>query len=115
LVIDNVLLDEGFFDEFKQIVASCHFVDVYDSLDEIIGFAVVSLKSEELTDRVKRVDMLRVHLTEIEKSIDVVGVADKLVLSLDGVVLLAGLETDGIVFLHDLELLAEREVFGDAL
>ena len=43
LVVNNVLLDEGLFDELQQVISPSHLVDVYNSLNEVICFPVVAL------------------------------------------------------------------------
>jgi hypothetical protein len=83
-------------------------------LDQVISVFVIALKSEELTDCVETVHMFWVELGELKESIDVVGVADDLVLALKGVISLGGLELYGSIVALDLELLADLEELSNS-
>ena len=69
---------------------SCHLIGVDDSLDQIVIIFVVALKFEILTNWIERV-------------IDVVGIADDLVLTLERVVSFGSLELDVSVIALDLK------------
>jgi hypothetical protein len=56
--------------------------------------------------------MLRVELRELEECVDVVRVPDDVVLPLHGVILLGGLEPDGVVGALHLKFLPNLEEFA---
>lgn len=72
MVVDYKFFQKGFFDELDQIVASCHLIDINNSLDEVISVSIIALQPQKFTDRIQTVDMLWVQLGELEKSINIV-------------------------------------------
>lgn len=112
LIIDDVFFDERFFDELQQVIASSHLVNVYHSLNEIVGLSVVALKSEKLSDRVKAIHMLRVHLAELEKGIHIIRVPYYVIFFLNWGIFFAGLESNCVVLLLNIEFLFQGEVLS---
>lgn len=60
------------FDELGKVVTACHFIYVDDSLDKVVSISIVALQSQEFSNSVETVYMLGVHLTELEKGVDIV-------------------------------------------
>lgn len=58
--------------------------------------------------------MFGVELCELKESIDVIGIADDLVLTLQGIVSFGGLELDGFIIALYLKFLANLEKLADS-
>lgn len=56
--------------------------------------------------------MLGVHLTEVKKRVDIIGVFDDVVLSLQRGILLASFKPDRVILPLDVKFLADREVLA---
>ena len=87
-IINNLLPHHAHLNKLHKLIAASHLIDINNLLNQTISIPIITLQPEKLAHGIHTVHMLGMGLSELEQGVDVVRVADHVVLHLVVLVLL---------------------------